>query len=101
MTPVGERDRWVRSPAVLWRTAPGFLVVADVDGELTRAEGPAAAIWDLLDEPRTIEQIAGRLAGDFDAPIAEVRDDVSRFVEELAGRGLVVPGLPRDPGRDA
>jgi hypothetical protein len=82
-------ERWVRSERVLWRTAPGFLVVADADGEVTRAEGPAADIWELLVQPLTADELSDELASRFGAPVEAVRTDVTRFLLDLRERGIV------------
>ena len=85
----GQDVAWVRCDATFWRVAPGFLVVADRSGTVTRAEGPAPEIWELLSVPRTVDEIAGLLADRYDARQEEVRADVDRFVSDLAGHGLV------------
>jgi hypothetical protein len=82
-------ERWVRSPHVLWRTAPGFLAVADIDGEVTRAEGPAADIWEQLAEPVTIERLSSELADRYGEPVEAVRTDLIPFLLDLAERGIV------------
>jgi hypothetical protein len=82
-------DRWVRRASVLWRTAPGFLVIAYVDGEVTRAEGPAPEIWDLLADPRTADELVDELAARYGVSVEAVRADVMSFVNDLVDRGLV------------
>lgn len=81
--------RWVRSPRSLWRVAPGFLVAATPDGEVTRAEGPAPEIWELLARPCTVEEVAATLADRYAAPVEQVAVDVAAFLTELDGKGLV------------
>jgi hypothetical protein len=87
--PASSSTRWVRCPAVVWRAAPGWLVVADPDGRIVRAEGPAPEIWDLLAEPSTVDAMAEELAERYGTAPDVVRPDVARFVADLADRGVV------------
>ncbi len=87
--PASSSTRWVRCPAVVWRAAPGWLVVADPDGRIVRAEGPAPEIWDLLAEPSTVDAMAEELADRYGTTPDVVRPDVARFVADLADRGVV------------
>ncbi len=87
--PAASSTRWVRCSAVVWRAAPGWLVVADPDGRIVRAEGPAPEIWDLLAEPSTVDAMAEELADRYGTTPDVVRPDVARFVADLADRGVV------------
>src|SRR5262245_32431725 len=53
--PAGERPRvghlpvrWRRDPGVLWRTAPGYLVLATTDGSSLEVAGSGADVWRYL-----------------------------------------------------
>jgi hypothetical protein len=48
-----------------------------------------ARIWDLCDGSLTIEEIAARLAAEYDAPEDEIVADVRELVRELAAEGLL------------
>lgn len=49
----------------------------------------ARTIWDLIDGERTAEAIAEELARRFDVSAEEALADVSEFLDDLAGAGLV------------
>lgn len=49
-----------------------------------------AFIWNLLDTPRTLEQLILELAASFDVKFAQCRDDVEEFVASLVDRKLVI-----------
>lgn len=49
----------------------------------------AVAIVEALDGERTLDQIAADFAARFDAPVAEIAEDVRAFVDELAVRRLL------------
>ena len=48
-----------------------------------------AAIWAELEEPRTAEALAGRVAFDFEVALDVARADVSRFLETLLEEGMI------------
>lgn len=48
-----------------------------------------AAIWELLDGKKTLEEITKKIAEEFEADPAEVRPDVDAFIVELKGKGLL------------
>lgn len=63
-------------------------------------EGPAAAIWHALSQPRTAEQVSAAVAADFGLPATEVEADVIAFLAILRERGLAAarPTPEPDPG---
>jgi hypothetical protein len=72
---------------VLWRSVDGYLAVSTVDGEAMAATGPAAAIWQLLDDWTTIDELSGELADRHGADVDRVRADVTVFVDRLIDGG--------------
>jgi hypothetical protein len=82
--------RYVRDPHVLWRpTLDAVLVLppnADT-AELVTAPGPA--LWSLLLEPRTVDELTGLLEASNGATEDTVLEIVTRLVERGA---LMVDG---------
>jgi hypothetical protein len=74
---------------VLWRSVDGYLAVSTVGGEALEASGPAADIWELLDDWTTIDDVSGELARRHGADVEVVRSDVAVFVERLIDHGYV------------
>ena len=74
-------------------------VDADVDGQRVLLspkdfaylgiEGSGAAVWDLVDGQRTIDQIVARLEEQFEAPTGAIRAEAVAFIAALADAGLV------------
>ena len=81
--------RWRRSPLVLWRTAPNYLVLATADGLTVEVEGPAGGVWERLAEWRGEVELIGALARDYGADEQVVSRDVRSLLEELHARGYV------------
>jgi hypothetical protein len=46
-------------------------------------------VWELADGTRTVDEIAGVLAGEFDVDLAHAQESATQFVDELATKGLL------------
>jgi coenzyme PQQ synthesis protein D (PqqD) len=73
--------RWQRNERTLWRAGPeGCLVVfSPTDPRPYVVDGSAAALWDLLHEPHTVEELAAELARAFGVE----RDVIARDIEPV------------------
>lgn len=64
-SPYGSAPRWRRSPTSLWRTVLDDAVLAPVDGEdQPFALTGGARLWDLLSEPRALDELTGALGAE-------------------------------------
>jgi hypothetical protein len=81
--------RWRRNAQVLWRTAPGYLAVAKVDGRSLEVEGPAGDIWGRLGDWISEEELTSALASRYGADEEVVSTDVLSLLHELVGQGYV------------
>lgn len=80
----------VRSNSILSNNVDGAIVMMDIDtGAYYDLEASAAAIWELLDTPTTMGAICGALEALFAVDPSRCRTDVSSFLNDLAGKGLV------------
>jgi len=89
---------WVAEPA-LSRQLAGEVLVAATDperGAPIRLNSTAVAIWDAVQEPSTVADIAGRL--DLPAERATVEADVASLLSQLHGEGLVRPAADGEKG---
>lgn len=85
--------RWSRHPAALWRRSAGRVVLLPPgDDEPVVLSATGAAIWEVLDRPRTTEQLTTDLAEVFQADPARIRADVEPFLDELHARGAIRAG---------
>jgi hypothetical protein len=64
--------------------------IGDKDDELYTLSETGQAIWQKLDGKRTLREVAGLLAADFEGPAGEIEKHVVGFASELARRGLIV-----------
>lgn len=74
-----ETSAMLDGEAVVLQLATGFYYSLD---------GVAVRVWELLAEPRSIEEIVTVLCGEFDVERARCLVDVSRLMEELVGLRL-------------
>lgn len=81
---------WTRSPQVLWRrVAGGVLLLAPRDAEPLLVTGSGAAVWELLESPLGVEELAERLAETFDVSTEEAAAGAAPFLADLVDRGIV------------
>lgn len=58
-------------------------------------EGPAGRIWQLLEQPATLDSICAALVAEYDVEPARCRQETAALLADLATRSLVV----RQPAR--
>ena len=64
--------------------------IGDEDDELYTLNPTGQAIWQKLDGQRTLKDVAALLAGEFDAPLPELENDVLGFASEMVRRKILV-----------
>lgn len=84
--------RWRRNPGVLWRVAPGYLVVGTPDGRIIEVDGPGGEVWQLLTGWVEEDHLAATLAGRYEADEKVVSRDVRSLLSELSAQGYVDRG---------
>jgi hypothetical protein len=110
--------RFLRSTeAVSRRIAGKVFIVAPYEGRVTLLNEVGGRVWELLEGPKSADEIAHEIEGEFDAPAERgdederipldhdaVLADVERFLHTLTSRGLAqATGDAADAGgaRDA
>jgi hypothetical protein len=74
---------------VLWRTAPGYLALATVDGRTVEVGGPGADVWQRLTDWTSDEELTAALARQYRAEDQVVSIDVRALLDELHKEGYV------------
>jgi hypothetical protein len=70
----------------------GDLVMMSIEnGEYYGIGGVGTRIWELLDQPTTIQQLVETIKTEFDIQEDRCRDDVLSFSEKLFELGLIKP----------
>ena len=73
------------------------LVVDPKTREVHLLNSTATRIWDLLETPRTPDELLAALTQEFDAPADSLRADVQALLGELGQKGLVGADLEQTP----
>jgi hypothetical protein len=64
--------------------------VMDLNGIIT-LNRTAACVWELLEQDRSLDELAAAVAERFDVGVEAARADVQAFVAEIAEMGLIEP----------
>ncbi len=88
MSEIGGSFR--RAAGVPSRTVADRVIVARPGrDDFDAFTGPAVAVWNLLQEPRTVPEMVEILSWAYDAPPEEVERDVRTLLRDLLDRGAV------------
>lgn len=81
-----------QDPRVAWRSIDGEAVLIDPsNGTVFVLNRLGARIWELLEEPRTTEDLVASVDLDVAPPEETVAADIATFLAALAERRLVEP----------
>ena len=79
-----------RSDRALFTTVNREVVALDVEGgQCFGLNGVASAVWEVLDEPRSLSQICELLTPRFEVGETECRSDVGELLDDLVRDGIV------------
>jgi DegT/DnrJ/EryC1/StrS aminotransferase family/Coenzyme PQQ synthesis protein D (PqqD) len=82
--------RWERDERTLSRCTPDVVVLLAPDGdEPIVLRGTGVALWQALDRPQNTEELANRLAADFQADPAVVLADIEPVIARLGAAGVL------------
>jgi hypothetical protein len=81
---------WAHAHDAIWRTAPGYLALASIDGSAIEIRGPACDIWKLLESPIEEAQLVATLSEQYAGDRVDMRRDVRQLLDDLHERGYVV-----------
>ena len=83
--------RWRRDNALPFQRLEEDTIVVDPKRrEVHLLNETAARVWELLEAPRTLDEIVAELADEYDAPDDELRSGVSELIAELAEKAAFV-----------
>jgi dTDP-4-amino-4,6-dideoxygalactose transaminase len=82
--------RWERDDRTLSRSAPDSVVLLAPSGdEPIVLRGTGVALWQALDQAQNTEELANRLAAEFDADPATIRSDIEPVIARLDAAGVL------------
>jgi hypothetical protein len=81
--------RYTHSTSLLVRDTGDHVLLLPTSGSaLVQLSGTGPALWDLLDEPLSLDETVARLATAYSLPPADIRGEVDQVI-----RGLVAAGV--------
>lgn len=84
------RTKYRRSGSAVWRHShDGVLVLANLDQEVVALTGTADDLWQLLDTPRTLDQVSGLLAEAYAGSPEQITADLARLLADLVERRVL------------
>ena len=79
-----------RHPEALWlRSLRGVVILPPGADDATTVTSPGDLVWQLLDEPVTVEQLTDELAEALGAEAGTVHADLERLLEQLDTLGAL------------
>jgi hypothetical protein len=79
-----------RTPSVASRSLDGEAVlVHPAHGKVIVLNGVGSRLWELMDGQRSVSQIAGMIADEYDVSMVKAESDALAFCQDLVGRGLL------------
>lgn len=79
-----------RASSVVWRKSHDAVLVRPVvQAEIVALSGTAEAMWELLVDRMTIDELSSKLAQTYAAPAAQIRDDIAPMLDDLVARGVI------------
>jgi len=84
-------DRYRQNPEVAWRTLEGRSVLVNLDTQKTLLLNEVGSrAWEIFEETHTIDEVAGEIETEFNAPAEIIRRDVMEFTAQLVEKGLLI-----------
>jgi hypothetical protein len=72
-----------------------IVILNEEEGAYYGLEGVGARVWELLQEPRSVEEIVEALMREYDVEETRCRHDLADLLEEMSRRGMVTRGDER------
>ena len=80
----------VRHPELVAAEMDGDLVMMSIErGEYYGVGGVGPRVWELLEEPISIDGLTATICSEFEVEEARCREDVTQFVTQMSEMGLI------------
>lgn len=79
------------SPEVLFSKIDDEVIIMSIEADSYFGLEPVGSrIWELLEQPATMDELVSQLVQEYDVNEAECRQDAQDFVTEMVARGLIL-----------
>jgi hypothetical protein len=95
LTTIFTEQTLIRSRSVVGRVVAGETLIVPADAKvgdmatIYSFNGTGSLIWELLESPRTVAEIAAAVSKQYNVDQTRAEDDVANFVSEMQAVGLV------------
>ncbi len=90
MNKIARTDTVSRASGIAARAVGDEAVIVQPgDGIVTVLNSVGARLWELLEAPRSVQELTRIIAGDFDVSEDRALADIQEFLDDLIGKGLV------------
>ncbi len=90
MTDLTPDTPLIRHPELVAAEMDGDLVMMSIEqGEYYGVGGVGPRIWELLEEPMSIDALTAKICSEFEVEEARCREDMTQFVTQMSEMGLV------------
>lgn len=89
---IDQAQAYRRNPDLFAADVGGERVMMSIErGEYFGLGGVGGRIYDLLEQPRSLVQLAATIADEYAVEPAICRADIENFLGQMLSRGLIVP----------
>jgi hypothetical protein len=82
--------KWQISPSILHSKIDDEVILMSIEADSYFGLDPIASrIWELLEEPKDMDELVALLTEEYEVDDATCRADVQVLLDDLVGRGLV------------
>jgi hypothetical protein len=82
--------KWQISPSILHSKIDDEVILMSIEADSYFGLDPVASrIWELLEEPKDMDELVALLTEEYEVDDATCRVDVQTLLDDLVGRGLV------------
>lgn len=82
--------RYQISQDVLFSKVDDEVILMSIEADSYFGLDPVASrIWELLEQPATLDELVGQLTAEYEVAEAECREDAAIFIEDMVARGLI------------
>jgi len=86
-----------RNPRLAWREIGGeIVIISPDDSQVHELNETASVVWKQADGTKSWEEIAARVAAEFDVELGEAREDVAQLAAALHQKRLLAHGSVKD-----
>jgi len=84
------RTKWTANANVVSSMMGSSMALLDLEGDQYYSlNGTGAAVWELLETPKTLHDLCGAISEKYDVPVEICRDDITDVLSSLHEAGLV------------